>query len=371
MLKISDICAMTSDKKNISLLADLFVKKGLSDIIISPGSRNAPIVIAFAGKPGVNALSIVDERSAGFFAIGMALQSEKTVAVACTSGSAALNYAPAIAEAYYQKVPLLVLTADRPPELIERGYGQIIRQKEVYKNYIKSSFELPVDIENEEAFKSAEIMINEAINQTQYPEPGPVHLNIPFREPLYGLTDKPINASVIDAIKITTDLKPLLTDVAAELRKHKKIMILAGQQKFDRKLNDILSGIVAKNIVLLSETTSNLHNEEFIDCIDNIVSTIDNVEAEEFTPDLLITFGGQVVSKMVKKFLRKHPPEKHWHISPSGEQKDTYFKLKRTIVSKPEEFFDKKLHPFQCIGKGANFRNLGSDMTVDPYHVNM
>ena len=141
---------MTSDKKNVSLLANLFIKKGLSDIIISPGSRNAPIVIAFAGKPGVNSLSIVDERSAGFFALGMAQQTGKAVAVACTSGSAALNYAPSIAEAYYQKIPLLVLTADRPPELIERGYGQIIRQKEVYKNYIKASFELPVEIEDED-----------------------------------------------------------------------------------------------------------------------------------------------------------------------------------------------------------------------------
>ncbi len=139
---------MTSDKKNIILLTELFVKKGLSDIIISPGSRNAPIIIAFANRPGIRALSIVDERSAAFFALGMAQQLGRAVAIACTSGSAALNYAPAIAEAYYQKIPLLVLTADRPPELIDRGYGQTIRQKGVYENYIKASFELPVDIES-------------------------------------------------------------------------------------------------------------------------------------------------------------------------------------------------------------------------------
>ena len=104
---------MTSDKKNISLLTDIFVKKGFSDIVISPGSRNAPIILAFTNRLEIKALSIVDERSAAFFALGMAQQMSKTVAVACTSGSAALNYAPAIAEAYYQKIPLLILTADR------------------------------------------------------------------------------------------------------------------------------------------------------------------------------------------------------------------------------------------------------------------
>ena len=335
---------MISDKKNVSLLADLFVKKGLSDIIISPGSRNAPIVIAFAGKPGVNALSIVDERSAGFFAIGMALQSEKTVAVACTSGSAVLNYAPAIAEAYYQKVPLLVLTADRPPDLIERGYGQIIRQKEVFKNYIKASFELPVDIENEVLFEKTVQMVNEAINLTQYPEPGPVHVNIPFREPLYGVCDEPINSKVIDADENPLDLEPAFDDFAVEMEKHSKIMILAGQQKFNKNLNNLISDIVAKKIVLLSETTSNLYNENYIDCIDNVVSTISEKEASAFSPDFLLTFGGQVVSKMVKKFLRDHPPRTHWHISPSGEQRDTYFRLEKTIAVKPEIFFQQLQH---------------------------
>jgi len=228
---------MTSDKKNVSLLASLFVKKGLSDIIISPGSRNAPIVIAFADKPSVNALSIVDERSAGFFALGMAQQSGKAVAVACTSGSAALNYAPAIAEAYYQKIPLLVLTADRPPELIERGYGQIIRQKEVYKNYIKASFELPVDIEDEETFKNTGRIINEAINLTQFPEPGPVHINIPFREPLYGVTDELLQAEVVDYEKEPINMDQYISELADVFRKYDNILIIAGQQQKDEEFN--------------------------------------------------------------------------------------------------------------------------------------
>jgi 2-succinyl-5-enolpyruvyl-6-hydroxy-3-cyclohexene-1-carboxylate synthase len=333
---------MISDKKNVSLLAELFVKKGHSDIIISPGSRNAPIVIAFADKPGVNALSIVDERSAGFFAIGMAQQSGKTVAVACTSGSAVLNYAPAIAEAYYQKIPLLVLTADRPPELIERGYGQIIRQKEVYKNYIKKSYELPVDIEDQESFDRTEKLINEAIHLTQFPEPGPIHINIPFREPLYGITKEPVMSKVLVVEDNPVDLEPV-NELATELGKHKKIMILTGQQQYNANLNNFLSDIVSSHIVLLSETTSNLYDENFVDCIDNVISTINEEEVEKFSPDFLITCGGQVVSKMVKKFLRDNPPKEHWHISPSGEPKDTYFRLRRTIEVEPEDFFQKLL----------------------------
>jgi 2-succinyl-5-enolpyruvyl-6-hydroxy-3-cyclohexene-1-carboxylate synthase len=330
---------MTSDKKNVSLLADLFIKKGLSDIIISPGSRNAPIVIAFAGKSGVNALSIVDERSAGFFALGMAQQSGKAVAVACTSGSAALNYAPAIAEAYYQKIPMLVLSADRPPELIERGYGQIIRQKEVYKNYIKASFELPVDIADDETFHETVRIINNAINLTQYPEPGPVHINIPFREPLYGVTNEILPAEVIDFEKEEVDAKTLISEFADVCNTYENIIIVAGQQQKDEDLNTLLSIIASKNVVVLSETTSNLNDAHFMDSIDNIISSIQPDEAKKFQPELLVTFGGQVVSKMVKKYLRDHPPEEHWHISSSGTPLDTYFRLKKVIPLQPKQVF--------------------------------
>ncbi len=331
---------MTSDKKSVSLLADIFVKKGLSDIVISPGSRNAPLIIAFANQPGVRALSIVDERSAAFFALGMAQQSGKTVAIACTSGSAALNYAPAIAEAYYRKIPLLVLTADRPPELIDIGDGQTIRQKEVYRNYIKESFELPCVASDPANFRIAEETINRAIDLTRFPEPGPVHINIPLREPLYGTTDEQPDGQAFETNfrKPETD-ENLLEEIAAEWNKSDKILLIAGQKSPDKQLNKYLSSLAKQdNVAILTETTSNLFNPRFPDCIDNIVSTISEEEAKDFRPSLLITFGGQVVSKMLKKFLRQHPPEKHWHISPSGEEMDTYFSLTGTVPMKPVEF---------------------------------
>lgn len=331
---------MTSDKINVSLLADLFVKKGLSDIIISPGSRNAPIVLAFANKKGVKARSIIDERSAGFYALGMALETGKAVAVACTSGSAALNYAPAIAEAYYQKIPLLVLTADRPPELIDQGDGQTIRQKDVYRNYIKASFELPVVIDDPATFQIAESIINSAIDQTQFPEPGPVQINIPFREPLYGTTDEEVSGLAFNTVLQEASDKDQITSLAETWNVSKKILVVAGQMEPDPILNTRLSALaMLDNVEVLTETTSNLYNPVFGDCIDLLVSSFKEDESVQFKPDLLLTLGGQIVSKMVKRFLRLNPPKDHWHISASGEKLDTYFSLTHSIQMQPAEFF--------------------------------
>lgn len=333
---------MTSDKKNISLLTDIFVKKGFSDIVISPGSRNAPIVLSFANRPEVISFSIVDERSAAFFALGMAQQKNKTVAIACTSGSAALNYAPAIAEAYYQKIPMLVLTADRPPELIENGDGQTIRQKNVYANYIKASFELPTDIEAKEQFATTEKLINEAIDLTMWPEAGPVHINVPFREPLYRVVSNQEPGAVLDFSFKPQDLpESQLNMLAQKFNSVSRVLFIAGQAKRNAKVNALLSKLAAfKQVAVLTETTSNLHDEQFIDCIDNVVSTIKENEMQAFQPELIISLGGQVVSKMIKSFLRKNAAAEHWHISPSGEKMDTYFCLTETIVQEAEQFLN-------------------------------
>ena len=328
---------MTSNKRNASLLADLFVKHGLEDIIISPGSRNAPVIISFAGKKGVNAISIVDERSAGFYALGMAQQKKKAVALSCTSGTATLNYAPAIAEAYYQKIPLLIFTADRPADFIDIGDGQAIRQKNVYKNYIKASFELAEDTSKD----LAEKIINKAIKLAHYPEPGPVHINLPFKEPLYNVVEQGEEGKA-ESLKTTVNIlsESYLKALAGEWNNYERVMIIAGQQDKNTELNFILSKFVnLKRFVVLTETTSNLYDENFVGCIDNIMVSIKEAEEKIFKPDLLITFGGHIVSKKIKKYLRDNKPVEHWHISPSGQPLDTFFSLTKTIKSDPPEFF--------------------------------
>lgn len=354
---------MTSDKKSAALLAEIFVKKGLRDIIISPGSRNAPIILSFAQHPKIKAISIVDERSAAFFALGMAQQTKQTVAIACTSGTAALNYAPAIAEAYYQKIPLLILTADRPKELIDQGDGQTIRQNNIYANYIKKSFELPEEINSEADFNQTVKIINKAINLTVSPDFGPVHINLPFAEPIYNQVEKlDWNVNIIRPFLKNKFLnKDELDRFAKTWNKSSKKLLIAGMMDANPELKQVLNKITDDDsVVLLAETTSNLNGDDCLcSCIDKVVSTFTKKEIPDFKPDLLVTFGGNVVSKMVKAFLRDHTPVEHWHIDPTDIRMDTYKCLTTGIPMSPSIFFSQLLHNVEKAN--GNFCQLWKD----------
>ncbi|MBM3435453.1 MAG: 2-succinyl-5-enolpyruvyl-6-hydroxy-3-cyclohexene-1-carboxylic-acid synthase, partial [Bacteroidetes bacterium] len=264
---------MTSDKKSAALLAEIFVKKGLKYIIISPGSRNAPLILSFAGHPEIKALSIIDERSAAFFALGMAQQLKQTVAIACTSGTAALNYAPAIAEAYYQKVPLLIITADRPKEMIDQGDGQTIRQKNLYRNYIKAGYEIPEDIQNNEEFESAVKLINKAINLTCFPDYGPVHINLPFSEPIYNqVNSHEWKVKIIRPnIRLFNLSENKVSTYSRSWNKYKKKLLIAGMMDPNIAVIRLLKIISDDpSVVLLTETTSNLAQCCTCPCIDKV-----------------------------------------------------------------------------------------------------
>lgn len=323
---------MISAKKNAQYLAAILLDKGITDIVFSPGSRNAPLINTFTGIDAFRCLNIVDERSAAFFALGMALNLRRPVAVACTSGSAALNYAPAIVEAYYQKAPLLVLTADRPPEWIDQGDGQTIRQRNIYANYIKGSYNLSdrIDTETDEWFAAR--LLNQAVNDLLYPEMGPVHINIPFAEPLYGLVDEKLpaikNITLHDVQRSLPEEK--LQAFAEAWKEHSRRMILAGQMLPGGKLGALLNDFADDpSVAILTETISNVSGNKFNSGIDNVLSAIPDDDA--YRPDLLITFGGQVVSKKIKTFLRKNRPAAHWHLSASGEHMDTFMSLTDVI----------------------------------------
>ena len=331
---------MTSDKKTASLLADLFVKKGLHEIVLSPGSRNAPIIISFEQHCDIEAISIVDERSAAFFALGMARQKKRAVAIACTSGSAVLNYAPAVAEAYYQKIPLLVLTADRPSYLIDIGDGQTIRQENVFANFVKKSYSLPLEITTKKEQEKVNRLLNEAIDYTGFPESGPVHINIPFEEPLYGLAGKPLSGKAITVFEKLPPLNETERQIfLKQWQQSRKTLFIAGQGMPAKKLNKILQDVSGfQQVAIMTETTSNLYSPDFMDEIDNLIAEIGEEETEDLQPDLLITFGGSIVSKKIKKLLRKYPARNHWHISPSGEKRDTYFCITGVIRAEAADF---------------------------------
>ncbi len=348
---------MLSNKPHIRNLVEICAQKGIEQVIISPGSRNAPLVISFAEHGQFDCLSIPDERVAGFFALGMAQQTRKPVIITCTSGTASLNFAPAIAEAFYQKIPLLVLTADRPVEWIHQGEGQSIAQRNVFANYVKRSYELPQEVKDKDGLWSANRIICEAIDQTTEGSGGPVHINIPFREPLYDKSDytdlplpKIIETAAFEKILLPTQLSTFVNIWQSSKQK----MILAGLLPLEKKLGDTLkvspnlNHLLKKNsqdptVAVLPEITSNLFHKKFVSDFDSVLSTVSKAEIDQFQPDLLITIGGSFISKRIKLWLRKHPPKVHWHIEEIDYHIDTFQGLTTTINMQPRAFFEQLL----------------------------
>ena len=287
----------------------IFRQKEIQHIVISPGSRNAPLTIGFTNQEDFTCYSIADERCAAFFALGLAQQLQKPVAVVCTSGSAVLNYYPAVAEAFYSQVPLLIVSADRPKNKIDIGDGQTIRQENVFANHIVFSANL-----TENASPQNDNLIVSAI-ETAISQKGPAHINVPFEEPLYETLLEPtyipiISNSFNEKSEFNLDAKFL-----SEWQSAKKKLILVGEllpNAIEQKHIESLAK--DESVLVLLEKTSNLHHPTFIDRIDTLISTFSEEEKLNFQPDILLTFGGMLVSKRIKSLLRNYQPKQHWHI---------------------------------------------------------
>ncbi len=329
---------MVSESKRVQSIVAVFAAKGIKKIVFSPGSRNAPLVLSLANDSRFECISIVDERSAAFFALGIAIATQRPVAICCTSGSASLNYSSALSEAYYQSVPLIAITADRPPEWIHHGEGQAINQVGIFDNFTHSSYNLPIS-ESKEDIYHTQRQLNEAIINAQQHQL-PVHINIPFREPLYGKIEKvDIKVNIFDKLPLKKTLsETTLKELAKSYNAKQKVLILCGQQTKDEQLTYILEQFASlDNTVVLTESTSNLYNREFIPCIDRVITTFENKTPYE--PELLITIGRAIISKKIKKFLRNVTELEHWNISPSDRIEDTYQKLSKHISITPNSFF--------------------------------
>ncbi|MBS2211058.1 2-succinyl-5-enolpyruvyl-6-hydroxy-3-cyclohexene-1-carboxylic-acid synthase [Carboxylicivirga mesophila] len=330
-----------SDKKVVKTLVDICLSEGLREVVISPGSRNAPLTLTFCANPEFECFSVVDERSAGFFALGIAQQTGRPVALVCTSGSALLNYAPAISEAYYQNIPLVVISADRPQEWIDQADGQTIRQVGALDNIVKYSCQLPTSKNASNWYVNR--LISEAFYQCQHKMAGPVHINVPLAEPLYGKTVHPEEKQrrikqVVSSSSVSAEAMQQLSE---DWLKHDKILIVAGLNKPNGRMQQALRQLSEmEQVVVLTETTSNINGESIITGIDKVVSTITEEEVHFFKPSLLITFDGAVVSKMIKKFLRDYQAKEQWHISVSNHHMDTYQQLTTSIEAEPADFLE-------------------------------
>ena len=337
---------MNSDKKAVQDLVSLFEKKGIKHVIITPGSRNAPFSISFHENESFETISIVDERSAAFFALGIAQQSKMPVAIICTSGTAALNYAPAIAEAYYQEVPLLVITADRPMEWVDQGEGQTIDQDGLYQNYVRGSFNIIQDLGDKDLEWYNARLINEAIDLSQFPIPGPVHLNFPLRESLYKTVDTRSDVKTIERVYSTPFLEDsILNELGNQIAAKKKVMVLVGQFSHNNDLIESLERFSKlENVVFLTESHSGLDNDGFIGCIDRLIMTMSEEQLSAFRPELLITIGTNIISRKIKALLRNEEVE-HWHVAEDGQVLDTFQRLTKVIPVNGLKFFTSVL-PF-------------------------
>lgn len=344
---------MSTDKKGIALLAQICAAKGVQHIVVSPGSRNAPLTLAFTGQESFEIINIPDERSAAFFALGIAQVTKVPVALICTSGSAALNYAPAIAESFYQRVPLLVLSSDRPEDLIDQGEGQSIRQFGIYHNFIRASYRYPQEAESENELNYARRIISEGLDKCIQPVLGPVHINVPLNEPLYGRSSEelkgfsPSKSLSIDR-KISAESTQILNDTWDG---SEKVMVLLGGHSPDPILNEFLSKFSSDpHVAVLTETNANVHGSNYCHHIDLTLSAISTKDQDNYAPDLLITFGENIISKKIKAWIREHKPTAHWHVDPEMKHYDTFHCLTHHIPMDPLEF----LQQFEPEGKTGN-----------------
>ncbi len=319
-------------------LVAICAAQGIRQVVLSPGSRCAPLTLAFARHPEMEVRTISDERSAAFIALGMAQQLKQPVVLVCTSGSAALNYYPAIAEAFFQQIPLLVLIADRPPEWVDQWDGQTIFQEEVYGKHVKKSFRFPDSFAHPDQVWGANRIVNEAIHLSRQFPAGPVHINIPLREPFYPevgeVFEFPKQPRTVQVESPSYSLSAeSLAKLKQELQGKRSILLVPGQQDSHPELLQVLEELArTKQVVVVADSITNMQGDGCITLHDHWIG---NEEfQEELRPDLLITFGKSIISKSLKLFLRKQQVA-HWHIQTDGQAKDTFQSLSRVVASEP------------------------------------
>lgn len=328
---------MNTDKQTAILAAKAFKSIGGELVVVSPGSRNAPLIQSFSNED-LELISIVDERSAGFIALGIAIATRRSVGLCCTSGSALLNYAPALAEAYYLGVPLVVFSADRPEHLIDQGVGQTIRQQNVYQNFQKAFLHLPHSDSSDEVEKLLQKIV-QTLSFGLEGDKGPVHINFPFDEPLYNKSEsETIGLKNIATVKGNLPVntpKELINEINSE----KRVLILTGVLPREDKLVELAKQLSQRaNVVFLKEHTSNLK-------VENAVATIDRVlelANDNHKPEVVVTLGEQIISKRIKSFISNSNCV-HWHVSEGGIERNTFGKIRGAVNGSATDFLESLL----------------------------
>jgi 2-succinyl-5-enolpyruvyl-6-hydroxy-3-cyclohexene-1-carboxylate synthase len=310
-------------------IADICASWGVKDVIICPGSRSAALTLAFNRNGQFRTKVITDERSAAFVGLGVAQQTGKPVVLICTSGTAVLNFAPAVTEAFFQQVPLLILSADRPPEWINQYDGQTIYQSKAFGKHIIKDYDFPADYTHPDAVWSIERQTNEALAHCKK---GPVHINIPIREPFYPLPEEKYEGKgrYIPFAKISQQVQ-LAEEQIKEWSEAKNILVAIGQntEDFEEELSRLLQD---KRVTLLADVISNVGLEKKITSHDLFLSQADS----KF--DFLVTLGKSFISKPLKQFFRKNPPSVHWHVEEEASILDPFQSITVRIPLSTRDF---------------------------------
>ena len=316
-------CSMYSNKENVNILTSLLVAHGIKHAVVCPGSRNAAIVHNFNECPDIQCYPVTDERSAGFYALGMSQALGEPVAVCVTSGTALLNLAPAVAEAFYQHVSLVVISADRPALWIDQLDGQTLPQPDALGRFVKKAVTLPecdphFDLQVEEPHDDeTRWYCNRLVNEALIVRNAPVHINVPITEPLFDFSVATLpEERKIELIPATIP-SHVLSHVCRMFMLAKRPMLIAGQP-----MNPLM---------------------------DEAVMLVEN--DEEYVPDFVLYIGGSIVSKRVKRFLRK--AKETWVVNESGEVNDTFMNLTHVVQGDTKEVADmvrfnleQQPHPF-------------------------
>lgn len=330
-------------------IVDLLFQQGVLVAYCCPGSRNAPLLLALDSRPEILKRVVVDERSAAFQALGCALVGRYPVALVCTSGSAVLNFAPAVAEAYYAGVPLIVVSADRPKEWIDQDDSQTIRQFGVLDHIVKGSYDIRAIPEGKEKEFSDDVMwtvnrtVNEAMLKALDGKPGPVHINVQLSDPLGEFIDLDIRSIWERRVSHIRTHESVPQNVLKELAfdaVESKVMLVAGFGVPDNNLNKAVRSLGSlPNVVVMAETISNLHDPQpMSSMIDAALCEMTEKDKERMRPDVVISIGGALVSRMLKQYLRDYPPMRHWSVGHSNYFCDCFKSLTERIDVEPAYF---------------------------------
>lgn len=325
---------------------------GLEDVVISPGSRSTPLALTFAEHPTIKEWIHFDERSAAFFALGLAKRKNKPVALVCTSGTAAANFYPAIVEAHYSRIPLIVLTADRPHELRDNGAPQSIDQIKMYQNYVKYFHEMAIPEASEKMIRYARRQASRAYTIANEANKGVVQLNFPFKDPLipdlslnqlWGEENKTVLTHVTSKEEVSAES---IVSIVELIKDKKRGVIVCGEIKTEEERLAILKLANQLQVPILADVLSNLRKNEAVN--EFVISTYDTIlkddeVKESLRPEFIIRFGSMPVSKPYLQWITNFTPEIHIVVDEDlGFREPTG--IETTVVySEPVKFIEKIL----------------------------